>query len=100
MEMTLRVLGVGKGDEVITSAYTYTASAVVIEHVGAKIVLIDTEPDTPELNYSRLEEAINERTKAVIPVDVAGIVCDYDRIFQIIDKKKKLFNSLDRKSVV
>ena len=66
MEMTLRVLGVGKGDEVITSAYTYTASAAVIEHVGAKIVLIDTEPDTPELNYSRLEEAINEQTKAVI----------------------------------
>lgn len=93
MEMTLRVLGVGKGDEVITSAYTYTASAAVIEHVGAKIVLIDTEPDTPELNYSRLEEAINERTKAVIPVDVAGIVCDYDRIFQIVDKKKKLFKS-------
>lgn len=91
MEMTLRVLGVGEGDEVITSAYTYTASAAVIEHVGAKIVLVDTEKETPELNYTRLENAITERTKAVIPVDVAGMVCDYERINDIVEKKRVLF---------
>lgn len=81
----------GEGDEVITSAYTYTASAAVIEHVGAKIVLVDTEKETPELNYTRLENAITERTKAVIPVDVAGMVCDYERINDIVEKKRVLF---------
>ena len=90
-EMALRVLGVGEGDEVITSAYTYTASASVIAHVGAKIVLADTQPDSLEMDYGALESAITERTKAIIPVDIAGIPCDYDRIFEIVEKKKSLF---------
>ena len=75
-EMTLRVLGIGPGDEVITSAYTYSASASVVCHVGAKLVLIDTQKDSYEMDYDKLEEAITERTKAVIPVDIAGMVCD------------------------
>ena len=79
-EMALRVLGVGPGDEVITSAYTYTASASVVCHVGAKLVLVDTQPDSLEMDYDQLAAAINERTKALIPVDLAGIPCDYDRI--------------------
>ncbi len=90
-EMALRVLGVGEGDEVITSAYTYTASASVIAHVGAKIVLVDTQRDCLEMDYDALESAITERTKAIIPVDIAGIPCDYDRIFEIVEKKKSLF---------
>ena len=80
-EMALRVLGVGEGDEVITSAYTYTASASIIYHVGAKIVLVDTQKDSLEMDYDALEAAITERTKAIIPVDIAGIPCDYDKIF-------------------
>ena len=90
-EMALRVLGIGEGDEVITSAYTYTASASVIDHVGAKIVLIDTQKDSLEMDYGKLEAAITAKTKAVIPVDLAGIPCDYDRIFEIVNAKKKLF---------
>ena len=90
-EMALRVLGVGEGDEVITSAYTYTASASVIAHVGAKIVLVDTQSDSLEMDYGALESAITDRTKAIIPVDIAGIPCDYDRIFEIVEKKKSLF---------
>ena len=90
-EMALRVLGIGKGDEVITSAYTYTASASVVDHVGAKIVLIDTQEDSLEMDYGALEKAININTKAVIPVDLAGIPCDYDKIFSIVESKKKLF---------
>ena len=90
-EMALRVLGVGPGDEVITSAYTYTASASVVCHVGAKLVLVDTQPDSLEMDYDQLVAAINERTKAVIPVDLAGIPCDYDRIFAIVEEKKALF---------
>ncbi len=92
-EMALRVMGIGKGDEVITSAYTYTASASVIDHVGAKIVLIDTQKDSLELDYDALEAAITENTKAVIPVDLAGIPCDYDRIYEIVEKKKHLFKT-------
>lgn len=91
-EMALRVLGIGKGDEVITSAYTYTATASVIEHVGAKIVLVDTLDDRLEMDYDALERAITKDTKAVIPVDLAGIPCDYDKIFEIVNKKKNLFN--------
>ncbi|MFL2060983.1 DegT/DnrJ/EryC1/StrS family aminotransferase [Marinilactibacillus psychrotolerans] len=91
MELTLRILGVGPGDEVITSAYTYTASASVIEHVGAKIVLVDTAPDSFEMDYSKLAEAITENTKAIIPVDIAGKMCDYDTIFEIVESKKELF---------
>ena len=90
-EMTLRLLGIGAGDEVITSAYTYTASASVIAHVGAKIVLVDTQKDSLEMDYDALEKAINENTKAIIPVDLAGIPCDYARIFQIAERKKNLF---------
>ncbi len=90
-EMTLRLLGIGAGDEVITSAYTYTASASVIDHVGAKIVLVDTQKDSLEMDYDALEAAITENTKAVIPVDLAGIPCDYDRIFSIVESKKNLF---------
>lgn len=92
-EMTLHVLGIGEGDEVITSAYTYTASASVIAHVGAKIVLIDTQKDSLEMDYGALEAAITKKTKAIIPVDLAGIPCDYDRIFDIVERKKKLFRA-------
>lgn len=90
-EMALYVMGIGEGDEVITAAYTYTASASVIAHVGAKIVLIDTQKDCLEMDYDALEAAITEKTKAIIPVDLAGIPCDYDRIFDIVERKKHLF---------
>lgn len=93
LEMTLRMLGIGEGDEVITSAYTYTASASVIHHVGAKIVLVDTKKDSYEMDYEKVKKAINEKTKAIIPVDLAGIMCDYDRIFEIVEEKKYLFNA-------
>ncbi|TAN67459.1 DegT/DnrJ/EryC1/StrS family aminotransferase [Paraclostridium sordellii 8483] len=92
MEMTLRFLGIGPGDEVITSAYTYTASASVIHHVGAKIVLVDTAKDSYQMDYDKLAEAITEKTKAVICVDLAGVPCDYDKIFEIVNSKKELFN--------
>ena len=91
-EMALHVMGIGAGDEVITCAYTYTASASVIAHVGAKIVLIDTQKDSLEMDYDALEAAINENTKAIIPVDLAGIPCDYNRLFEIVERKKHLFN--------
>lgn len=91
MELTLRILGVGPGDEVITSAYTYTASASVIEHVGAKIVLVDTALDSFEMDYSKLADAITEKTKVIIPVDIAGKMCDYDTIFEIVESKQELF---------
>lgn len=90
-EMVLRILGIGAGNEVITSAYTYTASASVIDHVGAKIVLIDTQKDSLEMDYNALEKAITENTKAIIPIDLAGIPCDYDKIFEIVNSKKNLF---------
>lgn len=91
MELTLRILGIGPDDEVITSAYTYTASASVIDHVGAKIVLVDTAPNSFEMDYSQLADAITEKTKAIIPVDIAGKMCDYDTIFNIVESKKDLF---------
>lgn len=91
LEMTLRVLGVGEGDEVITSAYTYTASASVINHVGAKIVLVDTAKDSFEMDYDKISELINEKTKAIIPVDLAGVMCDYDRLFEIVNNNKNKF---------
>lgn len=93
MELSLILLGVGPGDEVITSAYTYSASAAVIHHVGAKIVMIDTFPGSFEMDYDRMEEAITEKTKAIIPVDIAGVMCDYDRIFKAVENKKHLFSS-------
>ena len=91
MELILRVLGGGPGDEVITSAYTYTATASVTCHVGAKVVLVDTAPGSFEIDYEKLAEAITERTKVVVPVDLGGIVCDYDRIFAAVESKKHLF---------
>lgn len=93
LELTLRILGIGEGDEVITSSYTYTASASPIAHVGAKIVLVDTQKDSFEMDYEKLASAITEKTKAIIPVDVAGILCDYDKIFKIVEEKKKLFKA-------
>ena len=90
-EMALRLMGIGPGDEVITTAYTYTATASVICHVGAKPVLIDTQPDSLEMDYDAMEAAINERTKVVIPVDLAGIPCDYQRIYAALERKRHLF---------
>ena len=89
LELTLRILGIGEEDEVITSSYTYTASASPIAHVGAKIVLVDTQKDSFEMDYEKLASAITEKTKVIIPVDVAGILCDYDKIFKIVEEKKK-----------
>lgn len=97
LELTLHQLGIGPGDEVITCAYTYTASASVVCHVGAKLVLVDCQPDSFEMDYDALENAITEKTKAIIPVDIAGRVCDYDRIFAIVEKKKSLFAPSDNK---
>lgn len=91
-ESILRLLGIGEGDEVITSAYTYTASASPIAHVGAKIVLVDTAKDSFEMDYEKLEEAITEKTKVIVPVDLGGVICDYDRIFEIVERKKELFH--------
>lgn len=90
-EMALRILGIGEGDEVIVPAYTYTASASIVYHVGAKVVFVDVQKDSLEINYEELEKAITEKTKAIIPVDLAGIPCDYDRIFSILENKKSLF---------
>lgn len=90
-EMALRILKIGEGDEVITSAYTYTASASVVCHVGAKLVLVDTQKDSLEPDYDALEKAITRRTKVIIPVDLGGVPCDYDKIFEIVNRKKNLF---------
>ena len=100
LELTLRVLGIGPGDEVITSAYTYTASASPVCHVGAKLVLVDTLPGSYEMDPEQLTTAITERTKAVIPVDLGGVLADYDTIFSIVEDKKALFtpaNDLQKK---
>lgn len=91
LEMTLRVLGIGEGDEVIVPAYTYTASCSVICHVGATPVMVDSQTDRQEMDYSKLSDAITDKTKAIIPVDIAGILCDYDKIYEIIESKKDLF---------
>lgn len=91
MEMTLRALGVGEGDEVITSAYTYTASASAACHVGATVKLVDIQPDSLEMDYDKLADAITPKTKVVVPVDIAGIICDYDKIFSVLESKKDLF---------
>lgn len=92
LEMCLRILGVGPGDEVITSAYTYTASASVIEHIGAKIVLVDVEPDSYNIDYNALADAITKKTKAVIPVDIGGVMVDYDKVFTAIESMKQLYH--------
>lgn len=91
MESILRALGVGPGDEVITCAYTYTATASVTCHVGAQVVLVDTKPGSFEMDYDKMAEAITEKTKVIIPVDLAGIVCDYDKIFAAVESKRHLF---------
>ena len=91
MELILHLLGVGPGDEVITSAYTYTATASVTCHVGAKVVMVDTAPNSFEMDYDKLAEAITPRTKVIIPVDLAGVVCNYDKLFEIVNAKKALF---------
>jgi len=92
-ETGLHLLGIGEGDEVITCAYTYTASASVIDHVGAKIVLIDCQENSLEMDYEALEAAITEKTKVIIPVDLGGVPCDYDRIYEIVERKKNLFHA-------
>lgn len=91
MEMVLHLLGVGPGDEVIVPAYTYTATASVTQHVGAKLVMVDSQKDCVEMDYDQLAEAITEKTKVIVPVDLGGIVCDYDRVFEIVEQKKHLF---------
>ena len=91
LEMTLRLLGIGEGDEVIVPAYTYTATCSVICHVGATPVMVDSQTDKEEMDYNKMADAITEKTKAIMPVDIAGILCDYDRIFEIIEEKKNLF---------
>lgn len=91
MELALRVIGVGPGDEVIVPAYTYTATASVVNHVGAKIVMVDCQKDSFEMDYDRLANAITERTKVVMPVDLAGVVCDYDKVFAAVESRKHLY---------
>ena len=93
MESILRVLGVGPGDEVITSAYTYTATASVVCHVGARVVLVDTKPSSFEMDYQKMADAITERTKVVMPVDLGGVICDYDAIFAAVESRKHLFHA-------
>ena len=100
MEMVLHLLGVGPGDEVVVPAYTYTATASVTQHVGAKLVMVDSQKDCLEMDYDQLEKAITEKTKVIVPVDLAGIVADYDRVFEIVNRKKALFhpsNDLQKK---
>lgn len=91
LELILRILKIGEGDEIIVPAYTYTATASVIEHVGAKIVFADCGKDSFEMNYDNLEEIINEKTKAIIAVDIAGIPANYEKIYEIVEKNKKIF---------
>ncbi|MBQ5590778.1 MAG: DegT/DnrJ/EryC1/StrS family aminotransferase [Clostridia bacterium] len=91
LECTLRILGVGAGDEVIVPAYTYTATASVVNHVGAKIVMCDLMEDSFFMDYDKLSELITDKTKAIIPVDIAGVMCDYDKIFEVVNAKKDLF---------
>lgn len=90
-EMALHLLGIGEGDEIIVPAYTYTASASIVCHVGAKLVFVDVQKDSLEMDYDQLEKAITSKTKAIIPVDLAGVPCDYDKIFTIVERKKELF---------
>lgn len=96
MELTLRLLGVGPGDEVITSAYTYSASASIVTHVGAKLILVDCEKDGYHLDYEKVEKAITSNTKVIIPVDIGGVMCDYSKLFQIVEEKKNLFQARNK----
>ena len=100
MEMALRLIGVGPEDEVIVPAYTYTATASVTQHVGCKVVMVDSQKDCVEMDYDKLAEAITERTKVICPVDLGGVMCDYDRIFEIVEAKRDLFcpaNAIQKK---
>lgn len=90
-EINFRILGIGKGDEVIVPAYTYTASAAAAIHCGAKVIFIDSQKDSVEMDYEAMEASINERTKAIVPVDLGGVICNYSRIYEAIDRKKSLF---------
>ena len=90
-ELNLRILGIGEGDEVIVPAYTYSASAAAAIHVGATVVFVDSQKDNPEMDYEAMGAAITEKTKAIIPVDLGGVVCDYDKIFEIVERKKDIF---------
>lgn len=92
MEMVLHLLGIGPDDEVIVPAYTYTATASVVQHVGAKLVMVDSQKDSVEMDYDQLEKAITEKTKVIVPVDLGGIVADYDRVYEIVERKKALFH--------
>ena len=96
LEAALHILGIGEDDEIIVPAYTYTASASPVIHKGAKLVIVDSAPETFEMDYDKVAEAINENTKAVIPVDLGGMVCDYDRIFEIVESKKELFKPANK----
>ena len=91
MEMALRLIGVGPDDEVIVPAYTYTATASVTQHIGCKVVMVDSQPDCVEMDYDKLAEAITAKTKVICPVDLGGLVCDFDKIFKIVEAKKNLF---------
>ena len=100
MEMALRLLGVGPDDEVVVPAYTYTATASATQHVGCKLIMVDSQPDNLEMDYDKLADAITERTKVICPVDLGGVVCDYDKLFAVIEAKKHLFcpsNELQRR---
>ena len=90
-ELNFRVLGIGEGDEVIVPAYTYTATASAAVHCGAKVILVDSQKDSPEMDYDKLAEAITEKTKVIVAVDLGGVIADYDRIFEIVENKKSLF---------
>lgn len=95
-EMTLRLLGISEGDEIIVPAYTYTATASVVCHVGAKLVMVDVQKDSLEMDYDKLANAITEKTKVIIPVDLGGVPCDYNRIFSIVESKKELFHPVNK----
>ena len=92
MEMALRLIGVGPEDEVIVPAYTYTATASVTQHVGCKVVMVDSQKDQVEMDYDKLADAITEHTKVIMPVDLGGIICDFDKVFEIVEAKKHLFH--------
>lgn len=95
-ELNLRVLGIGEGDEVIVPAYTYTATASAVIHTGAKVIFVDSQKDSTEMDYDKVADAINEKTKAIVAVDLAGIPCDYDKLYEIVENKKSLFTPTER----
>ncbi len=92
-ELNLRILGIGPGDEVIVPAYTYTASASAVIHVGATVIFVDSQEDSVEMDYEKMATAITEKTKAICPVDLGGVVCDYDKIFEVVESKRGLYKA-------